>query len=269
MPTPQETFNQIVEAAKQKVQADAAAASAKQNSGADQITKTIAQIGETLPKLVQQNDVMAKRIELLEASRSGSTHQSDENDPYKNVEDYGLNRSNLQPVIRHETDALVEKKVNEVFEKSFGPAMREASAVREYQEKNPEFDLNKINSYLAKNPEVRTIVDNARTHGAFDVGIKYAETRMLMDDKIAAEARGQARADKRREHIEASRGDAAVLGGTGANGTSRTDTNPGLTPEKIEKAFAGANAGDWREFDKTFVHPNLPSEEWFQQLAQS
>lgn len=267
--SPKEVFDQIVADARSKVEARQAqeAADAARNSG--NVAKTLNDVASALPKLIESQNALAERIKAVEAGRPDrTTHQSDERDPYDRLKNFGMGRDDLAPVIEHEASRIAERKVNQLFEEKLGPTFREAEAIQKYQEQHPDFDPLALQSYLRQNPDVQKLVQEAISKGAYETGLNYGETRRAIDTKISAEARAQGRAEKRRDHIAETRGDAAVLGGTAPNGDTR-NPNPGVTLDQASKAFAHAENGDYTLFEKLFVHPGLPSEEEFNRIAQS
>lgn len=270
MPSPQEIYDSMVAEARAKVEAEQAAKVQQAAAGQDEMVKTVKSIGEVLPKIADNQKQLADRLAALEATRTTRPTETDENDPYKHLtEDLGITRGHIAPVVQHEVGSAVEKAVDKVFETRFGPALRQTAAIQGYQEQNPDFDLNRLNKYLSVTPDVKAMVERSAKAGAYDLGIAYAETRRQMDEKIHAEATVHAKGASRKRMVEETRPDAAILGGTGANGTSRTAAKPTMTADQLEKVFANLEAGNSQPFEQAFVHPGLPSEEWFQKLAQS
>ena len=268
MSTPAELYNSMVEAARaeqERGQAEAAAAQAATAAqGLSNLTSTLQATADGVAKINE-------RLNALEAARQpghqpAGQPQGASSDPLKAFEDTtGIPGAALGPVVNDMTRAAAEK----VFDEKLGPMLREMQAVQGYQAENADFDLNRMQAYLAKNPDVAKIVQGAAANGAYGAGIAYAETRRQLDERIAAEAKGQVRREKRADFVNTTRPDAQVVG---AGGTSNPNglnvgTQP-LSAEKIQHAFAHLNAGNSKPFIDAFHLPNLPSEEEFQRMVQ-
>lgn len=267
MSTPAELYNSMVAAARAESAAAAESAAQAQAQAAQQgltsLTESIKQTAETTAKIDQ-------RLAALEAA--GAAHRpnppaqgSNESNPLKAFEDLtGIPGNALQPV----TSQFAREAAEKVFEERLGPMVREAEAVRNYQMQDPEFDINKMQTYLSKTPDVAAIVQEAASKGAYGAGIAYAETRRKLDEKIATEANGRVRKNKRDEFIGATRPDAMVVGGGGTSNPDGLNVKPApLTADRIENAFAHLNAGNPQPFLDAFHKPNLPSEEEFQRMV--
>ena len=268
MPSPQELFNQLMEAAKENV---AAAETEKQKTvarGNEQLVGAVKQLAVIVPKMAEQNQAMAARIEALESMKTIAPRQTSDEDPYSALGEFGIEKRHMAPVVQREVGSAVQSAVKAAMEEQFGPALREAQAVQKYQESHPDFDLMKMRQFLAKDEEARNLVARAAQAGAYDVGIEYAETRRQIAEQTTQEQNAQRKGVERRSFVAATRPDAQVLGGGATNGTSRS-VKKTLTPEQVQSVFAHAEVNNWKPFEEAFVHDNLPSESWFQALAQS
>jgi hypothetical protein len=265
--SPQQIFDRMVNETRAKIEAEEA--SRQTPAIPDALTRTITQVSEALPKLVEQNQALTARLEQIEKRNQPSPQSGD--DPYAKFGEYGISREHFAPVLEREVAPMIERTVQNVFEKQFGGAVRESEAIQAYQKDHRDFDVQKLNSYISGTPEVAQIVAAAKEKGAYGLAIEYAETRRVMDEKISQEARATGRARKRNEMIADTRPDAQIVGGTGANGGTARNDNVKRQPtmEEMATAFNHADSGDWTHFEKLFVNPRLPSEEYFQQLAQS
>lgn len=269
MPSYDEVFAKLMEDAKAKVESEALSKMEEQQTRSKEVQSTLEQISTALPTIMQNQQTLNQRIAAMEAQNKNSNRQVDDNDPYRSLtEDLGITRQHFAPVVQHEVRNAVKSEVKSAFEEMLGPTMRESAAINEYQNGHPDFDLQRVNSYINKNPEVKKMVDKARQQGAFELGIEYAETRRVMDEKISKEALVQSRGDKRKRVVAETRPDAEIIGATGALG-DRSKVTKTISANDLESVYAHANAGNWKPFENAFHKDHLPSEEEFQRIAQS
>lgn len=263
MPTPGELFDAVAAEAKAKAEADVKEQATGQK---DVLVQTMTSIADSMKKTAEGQVRLEQRLGAIEESRSRRADPTTTSpDPYDKLSnELGVGRELFEPVIRAESEAAAER----FLEKKLGPVVRENAEIAEYQRTHPDFDLQKYNSFVNRNPEVAAIVEQARAKGAVALAIEWGETRRQIDEKIEAEAKGQAKASKREQVVKETRPDAQIVGSAGANSDSRNVSNP-LTPEKLNEIYAHADAGNWRPFEKEFHQSNLPSEEYFQRLVQS
>lgn len=259
--TPEQMFEQLMSAAQGRATQEQNQEREKSQAAAMQV---LTQIAETVKQAKATTDQLVNRVQAIESGRQPVVPQNTPPDPYAPLKEWGLDREQIAPAVRHEVAGAVEQAVDKLL----GPALRESQAFQSHMEKNKDFDQVEFNRYLASNPEVATVYREAASKGAFTAGIQYVETRRDLDAKIHQQAEGEVGASRRKKHIADSRPDAQVVGASGAGGNSRHVGNP-LTQKQLEEIYANANAGNWKPFEDKIVSPNLPSEEWFQRLAQS
>lgn len=269
MPTPKELFDSLMAAAQENVQSAEDAKAKQIAQGNEHLVKTVTTIAEVLPKMAEQNKVMADRLAALE-TRGAAPRQTPtpEEDEYSGLGEFGIERKHIAPAIRAEVERSVGSAVEKTFEKLLGPSLRETKAIQDYSAKNTEFDVNRMNKFLAGDEEARILVQRASQMGAHELAIEYAEERRKNVEAATQEAKAQREGGKRERFVRQTRPDAQVLGGGAAVSEARA-VKQTMTADQLQDVFARAEGGDWKPFERVFHNPGLPSEEEFQRLAQS
>lgn len=263
MATPAEIFNDMVQKAQAEASAQAAQAS---QAGAQKAEASLTDLTNSIKQQTEANAKINERLDAITQVLGRTANPSAQGaDPMKAFEETtGIPAASFAPV----ASAYARTEAERVFDEKLGPLVRQAEAVQNYQSKNKTFDLVKMQAYVAENPDVAAVVDQAAKRGDYETGIAYAETRRLLDEKISAEAKGQVRKDKRKDFINTTRPDAQVVGASGAGNPAGLNVNPApMTADQIQNVFANLNAGNSQPFIDAFHKPNLPSEEEFQRLA--
>lgn len=259
MPTPGQIFDELVNNAR-----EAEKAAAQPQAPAPEVAQGLNELTDYIRRQDEARAAMDARLKALEGTRV-SQPQAPTNDPYAALEaETGIARDRFAVPMREEARREAER----LFEEKFGPVVREAQAIQEYQATNPKFNMNEFNQYVATHPDVAAIVREAAGRGAYRAGIEYAETRRALDSRIAEEAKGQAKVEARKQYVERTRPDAQVVGAAGSPTGSGNVSPAPMTPEQLSNIYAHANAGNWTPFEKAFHQSHLPSEEEFQRMVQ-
>lgn len=264
MPTPGEIYSELVNRA--KAEADQAAQAAQQ-SAQQQATASITELTNGLKATIEGQKALGARVEqIAEAIATRPAPRDTAPTPGTSFEDAtGLPSAPFQSM----ASSAARSEAERVFDEKMGPLVREAEAVQAYGSDHADFDLGRMQRYVAANPDVQRVVKEAASKGAYAAGIEYAETHRQLSEKIKGQATTEARKDSRKQFINDTRPDAQVVGSGGSSNPAGLNVNP--TPasaKQISDAFNHLNAGNPQKFIETFHLPNLPSEEDFQRLVQ-
>lgn len=226
----------------------------------------------------EQNQQLQARLEALEKGGRGSGGGSGnfqrgvpEYDPYAEIDiekPETIGRA-IQHGIQAAMKEAVPTAVKGSIEETFGPQMREAAAIQQYQKDHPDFDLDAVKKFLAQDPDTAALVDAARKQGAIATGLELAQTRMALSAATKKEAGIRARRERSQQLVAETRPDAQIMGGGAASPEQRNVGTKPLDLNTLSGIYAQADQGNWSPFEKEMHANSLPSEEWFQALAQS
>ena len=272
----------IFAAARATAEAEAQALQDKQTKDANdrqmKIIEGLQAVSNVLAKQQTQYDAIVARLDRAEKGPqgqnggNGTTHQTGQVwDPYAelDMEKPETVRRAVQSHLDRALTDVVPKAVEGAFEKMLGPQVREAAAIQQFKKDHPNFDMTAAEKFLAEDADSAAMFDAARKQGAVQTGLELIETRMALAKMNKQEQNVRSRAARASEIIRETRPDAQLIGGGAASPEARNVGTKPLTHAELQSVFNQAEVGNWNPFEKEIHASSLPSEDWFQRLAQS
>lgn len=224
--------------------------------------KTEEALNEGVHKLIAHANEMETRARNAEAMLAKASSGAQEDAVKKFSDDIGAD-TNL-------TTAAVRAIAMQALEEMVQPALKATQADQrlietygaEYAKAIPD-----VNAFVAANPQVKALVDEALATGNPALGKAYAYEMYLKDQASKEDKRLLDGDAARREAVENARPDARTTVERRSMGArARTTGRAALSQEQIGAIVERAQQGDWSLFDKHIMRPTLPPEEVLQRM---